>query len=247
MKFLQLPAFENINDLLSFTTGSGHRVMVRVEAYTCKSAGADKKLYKYLEQRYHEDAEEAQLSPEFSPLNGMISPFGPLSNSASRKTLFYLIATLNASFPDYDFSSLQADQFKRAPSCQYSINTINTTLMNLDCPVSLKKSEIWEVIDREIDLSDCEVYTYEPDSDSDPFADEGSIMSMYYFFFNKRLKRIVFFSCRCISDIRQTSEYPSEVEDDLFFELEEEGVQDDDDDEEPYSDKAPRSGRRVPK
>jgi hypothetical protein len=31
------------------------------------------------------------------------SPFGPLNQPSSRRTLFYLIATLNASFPDYDF------------------------------------------------------------------------------------------------------------------------------------------------
>lgn len=35
----------------------------------------------------------------------------------SRKTLFYLIATLNASFnPDYDFSNCRAEEFSREPS-----------------------------------------------------------------------------------------------------------------------------------
>ena len=31
------------------------------------------------------------------------SPFGPLNQATSRKTLFFLLATLNAAFPDYDF------------------------------------------------------------------------------------------------------------------------------------------------
>jgi hypothetical protein len=33
-----------------------------------------------------------------------MSPVGPLSDSASRKTLIYLILTLNHVYPDYDFS-----------------------------------------------------------------------------------------------------------------------------------------------
>ncbi|KAJ2045616.1 RNA polymerase III-inhibiting protein maf1, partial [Coemansia sp. S155-1] len=69
-----------------------------------KVAGADKKLYRFLENKFQDDLEEAKnLSPEQSSLTNIVSPFGPLTQSASRKTLFYLIATLNASFPDYDF------------------------------------------------------------------------------------------------------------------------------------------------
>lgn len=40
--------------------------------------------------------------------------------------------------------------------------------------------------------------SYNPDLDSDPFGEDGSLWSFNYFFYNKRLKRIVFFSCRSI-------------------------------------------------
>lgn len=40
--------------------------------------------------------------------------------------------------------------------------------------------------------------SYNPDLDSDPFGEDGSLWSFNYFFHNKRLKRIVFFSCRSI-------------------------------------------------
>ena len=44
---------------------------------------------------------------------------GPLCDTTSRKTLFYLIATLNASFqPDYDFSHARSEEFSREPSIQ---------------------------------------------------------------------------------------------------------------------------------
>lgn len=44
----------------------------------------------------------------------------PLSDKCSRKTLFYLIATLNESFrPDYDFSRTRGYDFSREPSVNW--------------------------------------------------------------------------------------------------------------------------------
>lgn len=41
-------------------------------------------------------------------------------------------------------------------------------------------------------------FSYNPDLDSDPFGEEGSLWSFNYFFYNKKLKRIVFFTCRSV-------------------------------------------------
>lgn len=51
------------------------------------------------------------------------------------------------------------------------------------------------------DLVDCDVYSYRKDgsSDVDPFSERSAIWSFTYFFYNRRLKRIVFFSCRSLS------------------------------------------------
>ncbi len=44
----------------------------------------------------------------------------PLSDKCCRKTLFYLITTLNESFrPDYDFSAARAHEFSREPSVNW--------------------------------------------------------------------------------------------------------------------------------
>jgi hypothetical protein len=40
-----------------------------------------------------------------------------------RKTLFHLISTLNAAFPDYDFSDAKADEFTKEPSLQVTIKS----------------------------------------------------------------------------------------------------------------------------
>ncbi|MPC30326.1 Repressor of RNA polymerase III transcription MAF1 [Portunus trituberculatus] len=43
----------------------------------------------------------------------------PLADKINRKTLFYLISTLNAAFyPDYDFSNASSQEFSREPSVE---------------------------------------------------------------------------------------------------------------------------------
>ncbi|KAF4524292.1 hypothetical protein B566_EDAN005348 [Ephemera danica] len=44
-------------------------------------------------------------------------------------------------------------------------------------------------------------YSYNPDLASDPFGEEGSLWSFNYFFYNKKLKRVVFFTCRAINPV----------------------------------------------
>ena len=47
-------------------------------------------------------------------------------------------------------------------------------------------------------LSDSCPHSYNPDLDSDPYGEEGSLWSFNYFFYNKKMKRILFFTCRAI-------------------------------------------------
>lgn len=73
----------------------------------------------------------ASLSPpQRSGLNlSRSSPFGPLSEISSRKTFAYLIATLNASHPDYDFSHvLRPADFKRERPLRKVMANLDTTL-----------------------------------------------------------------------------------------------------------------------
>jgi hypothetical protein len=60
------------------------------------------------------------------------------------------------------------------------------------------QAPLWTTIDDEIQLNDCDIYSYNPDLNSDPFSEPGCLWSFNYFFYNKKLKRIVFFTCRAI-------------------------------------------------
>ena len=54
--------------------------------------------------------------------------------------------------------------------------------------------DLWLSIDDVVKLRECEVYSYVPDMEDDPFS-QGNLWSFNYFFFNRSLKRIIYFTC----------------------------------------------------
>ncbi|RUP45340.1 repressor of RNA polymerase III transcription Maf1 [Jimgerdemannia flammicorona] len=173
MKYLEIPQLETIADALNWETPEC-RIFGRVEPYSCKSAGTDKKLYKQLENKYILDFSHSFVSPD-NHFSHVGSPLGPMDQPSSRKTLFYLIGTLNATFPDYDFSQVKPEQFQKQPSCSLVVNSINTTLFNLNNERIVSELHVWDIIDKIIEMSDCNVYSYNPDPEDDPNSEEGSM------------------------------------------------------------------------
>ncbi|KAF9343894.1 RNA polymerase III-inhibiting protein maf1 [Mortierella sp. AD094] len=200
MKFLEYAGIDAINSALVFETPEC-RVYGRVEPYSCKAAGADKKLYKQIEIKYDPSNSPPDEDGSPSSFRNIISPFGPLDQPASRRTLFYLIGTLNASFPDYDFSDAKPEQFRKEPSVSMVVNSVNATLLNHGNDRAVKELRIWDSIDNLIDFEDSDVYSYNPESDSDPNDEEGggTLWSFNYFFFNRKLKRIIYLTMRGVS------------------------------------------------
>lgn len=150
------------------------------------------------------------------------SPFGPLSQINARRTFAYLIATLNASHPDYDFSHLlRPSDFRKEPSLRRIMHSIDSTLQNLrprptlylappvfsnSAPVANSLGNevwgprMWNLIDKEMGLRKCTKYAYVPDED--PLdSDDSAIWSIHYFFFNKEKKRVCYLYLRGLSVI----------------------------------------------
>lgn len=142
------------------------------------------------------------------------SPFGSLSEIQSRRTFAYLIATLNASHPDYDFSHvLRPADFKREKRFQRVMNNIDSTLSSVrpSSDAALPRNspqgpssvapvwgpQMWAKIDKEMEFKDCTVFSYQPADD--PFdEEEGAIWALHYFFFNKELKRVCYLYVRAV-------------------------------------------------
>ncbi|KAJ3113026.1 RNA polymerase III-inhibiting protein maf1, partial [Nowakowskiella sp. JEL0407] len=251
MKYLEYPILEQLNQAFSCVDAGDCRVFGRIEAYSCKDAGQDRKLRQYIDSKYlptNEDTFGKSIdsnssarqrrrsgmspptiqppisSPPTTTMSGSrysnshggasgylgssfglstsfagksfesdeyesriaVSPFGPLSESTSRKTLFYLLATLNAAFPDYDFSDVKPEFFCKIPTFSIIINTINTTLFNLGNEKfsQIAGSNIWDAIEEVMSadqngnksgLVDVEIYQFLPDESSEPGAEEGSL------------------------------------------------------------------------
>ncbi|XP_051991070.1 repressor of RNA polymerase III transcription MAF1 homolog [Xyrauchen texanus] len=207
MKLLENSQFEALSSQLCVETGDAH-ILGRIESYSCKMAGDDKHMFKQFCQEGEPHILEALSPPQSSsaPSPNLLGKSGedgenPLSDKCCRKTLFYLITTLNESFgPDYDFSAARAHEFSREPSANWVADSVNSSLYSaVGDQFNTLGPELWSAIDQEINLQSCDIYSYNPDLDSDPFGEEGSLWSFNYFFYNKKLKRIVFFTCRSVS------------------------------------------------
>lgn len=219
MKLLENTQFEALSQMLSVQTGVS-KINSRIESYSCKMAGDCKRLYK---QMHDEKTGTSPFDLQMLGPGGTLQQLGVSPNTVSlgslmqsrslsdenechsnidiisRKTLFYLISTLNASFqPDYDFSNTASSEFSKEPSFDFVIKSVENYLSTLEVYSKLKQ-QIWDAIDREINLNDCEFYSYNPDLTSDPCAEDGCLWFFNYFMYNKKMKRIVFMSFRCAS------------------------------------------------
>jgi len=197
MKFLEIPALTRLNNAITAIDTMDTKILGRLEAYSCKTVGTEKKLFKALE---HQVVEEITANSPTSPIEYAFSPFGPLSEASSRKTFIYLISILNSSYPDYDFSNIRPEQFRKeintASIEDYTKIFLGQAIQN-SSPELI--DEIWDTINEEIDLKDCSIYSLIAEPDSGPFGEAGVICSFNYFFYNKKLKRILYFSCRSVS------------------------------------------------
>ncbi|KAL1297179.1 hypothetical protein AAFC00_004752 [Neodothiora populina] len=244
MKFVPLRDFETITEALNFSTTDLH-VIGSCDLYTTKAAGSDKKLYKSIEHSLESQHESLlRLSASFSPPQiaqdtktkrrkssvvlpeidlSRDSPFGPLSQISARRTFAYLIATLNATHPDYDFSNiLRPSDFHRITGTAIK-RSVDSTLLNMrprrmstmlsptshhpltsQSPGTIAppgdsawSERMWRMIDQEMDLRHCEKYSWDPEDD--PFEAESALWSQHYFFFNKERKRVCYLNFRAFS------------------------------------------------
>lgn len=221
-----------VSDALNFSTADCH-IIGSCDLYTTKAAGGDKKLYKNIENTLESQHESlVRLSASLSPVQHPVdkkhrketppiqmpqidlsrdSPFGPLSKISARRVFAYLIATLNASHPDYDFSNiLRPSDFRRTSgtnirkavdSTMLHLRPRRMTTMNHRTVISssapgapsgevIWSEAMWDLIDREMELRQCDKYIWEPEDD--PFEEESTLWSQHYFFFNKDKKRVCY-------------------------------------------------------
>lgn len=200
MKYLEYTPFDRINAFLDHLNLGEHTIKGCIEAYTCKHTGTDKKLSLSLENEILDFLGN-------SPDAGSSSPAGYLSSRSSRKMLIYLILTLYHMYPDYDFSAVKAHQFFTEETWDGFKQIFDSYMsdaskewIQADEDGSLLET-LYKALDEVINLAECEVYSYDPNSDADPFIEKGALWSHNFFFYNRKLKRVVCFRFSCLSNL----------------------------------------------
>jgi len=175
MKYLEFQQLEHISNFLTERDMGGRLLNGRIEAFSCKRAGEDKKLSKVLEAKIVESlAAEDDFAPLEQPSRRRSSSLGDLSEVSTRRLLIDLISTLNASFPDYDFSNAKPEAFVPSSSLTYVLQQVNSYLAEITVQNPTFLDEMWRAVDEIISLKQCEIYSYVPDMSEDPFSD-GSL------------------------------------------------------------------------
>eukprot|EP01025_Chloroclados_australasicus_P037203 TRINITY_DN378_c0_g2_i2.p2 TRINITY_DN378_c0_g2~~TRINITY_DN378_c0_g2_i2.p2 ORF type:complete len:227 (-),score=29.09 TRINITY_DN378_c0_g2_i2:323-1003(-) len=221
MRVLDLPEVVSINSFLDKVDLGNHLVCGNLEVYSCKHAGSDKKLSKSLEFDLHQGVEDTAL--ELSK-----SPVGPLSDARSAggsKTLIKLILTLNHVYPDYDFTMLRAEDFQKEDGSSRAQEVIDSMLLEVGKVWEESNHEesfldkLWATIDQAVCLKKCDVYSYRTDKGRDLLGD-SSLWFFSFFFYNRQMKRILYFGCRGLSKgAQQLEELQSEGEEECQFDL----------------------------
>uniref|UniRef100_A0A183T3R9 Repressor of RNA polymerase III transcription MAF1 homolog n=1 Tax=Schistocephalus solidus TaxID=70667 RepID=A0A183T3R9_SCHSO len=131
--------------------------------------------------------------------DGVLTPPSESSRlSITAKELFCLMSTLNLSFgPSYDFLTADSEEFCLEPELWVVQHYISRF-----CSIYVDKYEslapkLWKAIEEAIVSQECIIYSYRPDHASDPYS-SGCLASFNYFFYNRDIKRILFFSLRVL-------------------------------------------------
>jgi hypothetical protein len=238
MKLLENSKLEAISSTLSIGTPVCD-ITARAESYSCKMAGDPKKLYKQLRNEPGTSPHDLEVlgpsqtqSPSYNsnfltapaqtlhtnPIARSISSDdeSPLVKTIPRKTLIFLISTLNATFqPDYEFSSCTSQDFSRETNFELVKTEVDSRfLSSIGDSYRTLSPQLWSVIDEEINIKESEIFSYRPDGTSDPFSESGIIWSFNFFFYNRKLRRILFLTCRADCKTSPNNDDDDDNEDD---------------------------------
>ncbi|VDN05506.1 unnamed protein product [Thelazia callipaeda] len=192
----------------------------RLEPYSCKMITSEKKQWKR-KKRSGENALQPLSPPERLPYFSYSSPlaaknqhlqsFSKLACSDSSdvedtgvtyadaiscRTLFDLKSVMNVSFQDYDFSSTNSEAFSLIPDFKVLSGLIDLKLSPIISNYYDIKQTLWREIDEVININNCNLYSYKTGYTGDPYNEDLVMWSFAYFFHNRRMKRILFLSCR---------------------------------------------------
>lgn len=120
--------------------------------YLGKRAGEDKRVHAHVLTQLKQEIAERTKQGE-----SLDSPLGPLDLPSTQRLLANLVTTLNASYPDYDFSTLTADCFERIGKTEV-VDMLNANVINpVDSISNGFKNDVWTAMNEAIDVPNCKL------------------------------------------------------------------------------------------
>jgi len=197
MKYLDIPRINLISTFLTECSLGDCILDGRVEVYSCKEVKEDRRLRQYIKEQYAE--EELGSSYNSNRTLGSIS-----DTPGGLKLLTMLISTLNASYPDYDFSTVKASQFVKESFLSAKKLIDNYLNEVFDTHSNYATDNMWETIDEVIKVNNCMIYSYQTNMER-PFCAPNSLWSFNYIFYNKDEKKMIYFTCSAKTTLRSSS------------------------------------------
>lgn len=200
MKYLEYTPLDCLNDFMSHLNFGERTIKGCLEAYSCKHTGTDKKLSFSLEHQILDYLGKSSDTDSSSPVEY-------LSSRSSRKTLIYLVLTLYHMYPDYDFSAVKAHQFFLEEDWNNFKQIFDTYMVEASKEWaeanegSTLLGSLYKALSEVVNISECEIYSYNPDPEADPFLERSAIWAFNFFFYNRKLKRVVGFRFCCLSNL----------------------------------------------
>jgi len=193
VKYLVIPALEGLNASLQRINLGDHSICGRLNCYSLKMVQKDKKLVKHL-QREYSDEKRAQMHMASSV------PLGDLREFSTVRLISNLIATLNTTYNDFDFTSSAPEQFTREKP-QTVHDTVNARLAPLTKSQPMLLQTLWKHINATMDLEQCRFYSFSPNEDILTALRPHSLWSVDYFVVNLKRKQLLYLSLHAESHI----------------------------------------------
>ncbi|CAI0447350.1 unnamed protein product, partial [Linum tenue] len=198
MKFLEYTPLERINGFLHHLNLGECTIKGSLEAYSCKHAGSDKKLSLSLENEILDYLGKSSDTDSLSPAEYLLSR----SRCAMKAHQFFTEETWET------FKQI-FDNYMIGASKEWVEENGDTSLLEA----------LYRALDEVVNLPECEIYSYDPDSDADPFLEKGAIWSFSFFFYNRKLKRVVTFCFCCVSNLMGIDNLSNEEDGEIFDDM----------------------------
>ncbi|KAJ1419346.1 Maf1 regulator-domain-containing protein [Ochromonadaceae sp. CCMP2298] len=215
MRYLENLALENLTkEITNRELGGGLIVQGRCETYSTRKDSDEMKPVKSADVKSNDGSSSSKSND-----NGL----------KTKKVLGDLIQTMNDSMLDYDFSELSPASFKQV-SVVEAVQDINIHLAEITVSSPSFLNNMWrDISEAMISLPQCEAYKLVDGMFIDE-VESGTVWSFNYFFCNKDIKRVLYFTCMATAKYRRLDLLglgggDSEMDDD-----EEDSIRDDRDD-----------------